>query len=55
MKKLYEVLFPIFITGLLLFSPNAHAQGTGGSGGGVININIDVQGIINAINGLGSG
>ncbi len=55
MKKLYEILFPFFITGLLFFTPSVHAQSAGGNGGGVININIDVQGIINAINGLGSG
>lgn len=52
--KLYELLLPIFITGLLFFSPSVHAQTTGGNSG-PININIDISGIINAINGLGSG
>lgn len=54
MKRLHEIVLPFLITGFLFFAPFAHAQGAGGNGG-VININIDVQGIINAINGLGSG
>ncbi len=54
MKTPLEILFPVLIAGLLLLTPNVHAQ-SGGVGGGVINIIIDVQGIINAITGLGSG
>lgn len=63
---MYEILLPFLITSLLLFIPFAHAAGTSngtgtgsgsGTGGGStgININFDVNGIINAINSLGSG
>ncbi|MFH0970156.1 MAG: hypothetical protein V1776_01715 [Candidatus Diapherotrites archaeon] len=50
MKTPFEILIPFLLTGLLLFVPYAHAEDDS-----IININIDVQGIINAVNGIGSG
>jgi hypothetical protein len=49
-KTPLEILIPFLLTGLLVLVPYAHADD-----GSVININIDVQGIINAVNGIGSG
>ncbi len=52
MKKTpLEIIVPFLLTGLLFLTPTVHA----GDDGSVININIDVQGIINAVNGIGSG
>ena len=54
-KSLLHVIgmvIPFILMGLVLFSPLAHAQSSSGNNNPVININIDVQGIIYSINGM---
>ncbi len=52
LNRLVEIVIPFLLTGLLALSPAAYAQSGGGNNNPVINISIDVTGIINSINGM---
>lgn len=54
MKRYLELLIPFLLMGLIFMSPAAHATGGNSNPPPIVNITIDVQGIINSITGMAS-